>query len=77
VEACQEEYDWTPIFITTELHHGSVQSYLLGDVGDQAGIEDALPIVCRIKATIEVEIGAAEVQAYLCGHLLQRVQALW
>jgi hypothetical protein len=50
---------------------------MLGDVGDQAGIEDALPIVCRIKATIEVEIGAAEVQAYLCGHLLQRVQALW
>src|SRR5207253_8861564 len=26
VEACQEEYVGIPIFVTSELHHGSVQS---------------------------------------------------
>ena len=31
------------------------------DVGDQARIENALPIVRGIKAAIEVEIGASEV----------------
>src|SRR3989442_15399815 len=30
---------------------------ILGDVGDQTRIEDALPIVRRIKAAIEIEIG--------------------
>ena len=30
---------------------------ILFDVGDQARIEDALPIVRRIKAAIEIEIG--------------------
>jgi hypothetical protein len=34
---------------------------ILGDVGDQARIENALPIVRGIKAAIEVEIGASEV----------------
>ena len=49
---------------------------ILGDVGDQARIENAFAIVGRIKATIEVEIGPSEVQPDLFGHLLQRVQAL-
>jgi hypothetical protein len=26
--ACQEEYDWPPIFIAIDLSHDSVQSYL-------------------------------------------------
>jgi len=34
---------------------------ILWDVGDQARIENALPIVRRVKAAIEVEIGASEV----------------
>src|SRR5436309_12693118 len=50
---------------------------ILGDIGDQARIEDALPIVCRIKATIEIEIGTSEVQSDLFGHFLQRLEALW
>jgi len=27
VEACQEEYVGIPIFVTSEMHHGLVQSY--------------------------------------------------
>ena len=50
---------------------------ILWDVGDQAGIENALPIVRRIKAAIEIEIGASEVQPHLFGHPLQRFQTLW
>ena len=49
---------------------------ILCDVGDHARIEDALPIVRGIKAAIEVEIGASEVQPDLFGHLLQGLQAL-
>ena len=49
---------------------------ILWDVGDQAGIENALPIVRRSKAAIEVEIGASEVQPDLFGHLLQGFQTL-
>ena len=49
---------------------------ILWDIGDQAGIENALPIVRGIKATIEVEIGAPQVQPNLLGHLLQTFQAL-
>ena len=49
---------------------------ILGDVWDQAGIENALPIVRGIKAPIEVEVGASEVQPDLFGHLLQRLQTL-
>ena len=33
---------------------------ILFDVGDHAGIANALPIACGIKATIEVDIGASE-----------------
>ena len=47
------------------------------DVGDQARIEHALPIVGGIKTAIEVEVGASEVQPHLFGHLFQGVQALW
>ena len=50
---------------------------ILGDIGDQARIENALPIVCRIKAAIEIEIGTSEVQPDLFRHLFQRLQALW
>jgi hypothetical protein len=50
---------------------------ILFDIGDQTSIENAFPIVCGIKATIEVHISASQVQAHLFGHLLQRVQALW
>jgi hypothetical protein len=35
---------------------------ILFDVGDQASIENALPIMRRIKATIEIERGPSEVQ---------------
>ncbi len=49
---------------------------ILFDVGDQARIENALPIVRGIKAPIEVEVGASEVQPDLFGHLLQRLQTL-
>ena len=49
---------------------------ILGDVGDQASIENALPIVHGIKTAIEVQVGASEVQPDLLGHLLQGVQAL-
>jgi hypothetical protein len=48
-----------------------------GMLGDQARIEHALAIVRRIKATIEVEQGASEVQPDLFGHLLQGFQTLW
>ena len=34
---------------------------ILLDVGDQAGIEKALPIARRVKAAIKVEIGPAEI----------------
>jgi hypothetical protein len=47
---------------------------VLWDVGDQARIEHALAMVRRINATIEVEIGASEVQPNLFGHLLQGFQ---
>ena len=50
---------------------------ILFDIGDQAGIENALAIVRGIKATIEVERSASEVQLNLFGDLLQGVQALW
>src|SRR5262245_23793924 len=50
---------------------------ILFDVGNQAGIENALPIVRGIKTTIEVEVGPSEVQPHLFGHLFQRSQALW
>src|SRR5713101_4278605 len=44
---------------------------ILFDIGDQAGIENALPIVRGIKAAIQVEVGTSEVQPDLLGHLLQ------
>jgi hypothetical protein len=49
---------------------------ILWDVRDHAGIENALPIVRGIKATIEVEVGPPQVQPNLLGHLLQTFQAL-
>ena len=49
---------------------------ILFNIGDQARVENAFPIVCGIKATIEVEISTSEVHTHLFGHLLQRFQAL-
>ena len=49
---------------------------ILFDIGDQAGIENALPIMRGIKAAIKVEVGTSEVQPDLLGHLLQGLQAL-
>src|SRR5262245_11588266 len=49
---------------------------MLLEVGDPASLEDALPIVCRIKAAIQVEIGPSEVQPNLFCHLLQCLEAL-
>jgi hypothetical protein len=49
---------------------------ILRDVGDHAGIANALPIVGGIKAAIEVEISASEVQTNLFGYLFQCFQAL-
>ena len=49
---------------------------ILFDVGDEARIEYALPIVRGIKAAIKVEVGTSEVQPDLLGHLLQGLQAL-
>ena len=49
---------------------------ILFDIGDQAGIENALAIVRGIKAAIQVEIGTSEVQPDLFSDLLQGVEAL-
>ena len=51
-------------------------AWVLFNVGDHAGIENAFAIVRGIEATIEVELGASEVQPDLFGHFLQRLQAL-
>jgi hypothetical protein len=50
---------------------------ILCDVGDHTGIENALPITCRIKAAIEINIGASEVHPDLFGHLLQSFETRW
>jgi hypothetical protein len=44
---------------------------ILWDVRDQAGIENTLPIVGGIKATIEVEIAISQVQTDLFGYPFQ------
>ena len=49
---------------------------ILFDVGNQAGIENALPIVRGIKTAIKVEVRACQVQSNLLGHLLQGLEAL-
>ena len=36
-------------------------AWVLFDVGDHAGVENALAIVCGIEASIEIEIGASQV----------------
>src|SRR5215472_7100763 len=48
---------------------------ILFDVGNHAGIENALPIVGGIKTTIEINVGASEIDTHLFGHLFQRFQA--
>src|SRR4249920_2560305 len=49
---------------------------ILLNVGNHTCVENALAIVCGIKAAIEVEVGASQVQPDLLGHLLQGLQAL-
>ena len=44
---------------------------ILCDVGDHAGIEDALAIVRGIKAGIEIQIGSCQCQTHRFGHPLQ------
>jgi hypothetical protein len=44
---------------------------ILCDIGNHARIEHALEIVCGIKARVEIDIGAFEVQTDLFGHLLR------
>ena len=51
-------------------------AWILFDVRNQPRIEDALPIACGVKATIEVEIGASQISTDLFRHLLQGVQSL-
>src|SRR5262249_27522957 len=48
----------------------------LWNIGDQARIEDALPIVRGIKATIQGEIRTLQVQTDLFGYACQRFQTL-
>ena len=50
---------------------------VLFDIRNHARIEDHLPITCGIKAAIEIDLGASEVQTDLFGHLLQRFQPFW
>ena len=51
-------------------------AWVFFDIGDHAGIKNALPIVRGIKAAIKVEVGTSQVQPDLLGHLLQGLQAL-
>jgi hypothetical protein len=48
---------------------------VLFDVGNQAGVEDRFAIGRRVKATIEVDIGALEVQPALLAYPLQSLQS--
>jgi hypothetical protein len=45
---------------------------ILFDIGNQAGIKNALPIVRGIKATIKVKVGTTEIYTNLFRHLFQR-----
>jgi hypothetical protein len=47
-----------------------------GDVGDEARMAHAMPMVCGITTAIEVEGGASQVRPDLRGHLLQGVEPL-
>ena len=49
---------------------------MLGDVWEQAGIENALPSVRGIKAASGIEIGSVEISTNLFGHLFPCLQAL-
>src|SRR5215510_2664408 len=44
---------------------------ILFDVGNHAGIENALAIVRRIKASVEIQIGSPKIQTDRFGHPLQ------
>src|SRR5215471_11320642 len=61
VAACQKEYVGIPIFVTSELHHGSVQSYHLPDVPEEllnilAGwFDEEFPSILTEVLTQEIE----------------------
>jgi hypothetical protein len=50
---------------------------ILFDVGDHAGIEHALAIVCGIKAGVEIQVGSCQCQTNRFGHPLQGFEPLW
>jgi hypothetical protein len=50
---------------------------ILCDIGDQAGIEHALPIVRGIKTAIKVEVGTSEVQPALLEAPCFKAFRLW
>src|SRR5262245_60417626 len=50
---------------------------ILFNVGDHAGVENALAIVRGIKTSVEIDIRASEVQTDLFGYLLQGFQTIW
>src|SRR4029450_4317550 len=49
---------------------------ILFDVGDHAGIENALAIVRGIKASVEIQIGSSKVQTGRFGYPLSGLQTL-
>ena len=49
---------------------------ILCEVGDQAGIENALAIALGIKARVEIQIGSCKVQTDRFGHSLQGLQTI-
>ena len=49
---------------------------ILGDVGNQTHIENALAIGEGVKATIEVKVGASEVHTDLLSYAFQRFQTI-
>jgi hypothetical protein len=51
-------------------------AWILFNVGDHAGIENALTIVRGIKASVEIQIGVSQVQTDRFGHPLQSFQTI-
>src|SRR5262249_47930453 len=51
VEACQEEYVGVPIFVTSELHHGSVQSYQMSALREYFRFLEGLGVISKSPTT--------------------------
>ena len=56
---------------------GLAMARVLGDIRYQSYVEDRLAIGFRIKAPIQVEIGALDTQSCQFGHPFQGFQPLW